>query len=100
MTDEPSAEAREVLAWQESDGSMRTLTWVTGGPVLEVRTEGEWRAATVVQRQDRRAGTAYAVTLILPSVSTTSSCHRTYAWDPGCMRPRHPATTDPVQHAT
>ncbi|WP_329368665.1 hypothetical protein OG896_24385 [Streptomyces sp. NBC_00669] len=79
---------------------MRTRTWVVGGPVLEVDVEGAWRPATVVQRQDRRAGTAYAVVLILPSVSSTSSCHRTYAWDPVTMRPLHPATTDPVQNAT
>lgn len=97
-SDQP--EAREVPAWRPEDGPMRTRTWVAGGPVLEGYVEGAWRRATVMQRQDRRAGTVYAVTLILPSVNTTSPCHRTYAWDPAAMRPLHPATTDPVQRTT
>ena len=90
-------EAREVLAWCPEDGPMRTRSWVTGGPVLEVYAEGSWRLATVVQRQDRQAGVAYAVTILLPSVSDTSPCRRLYAWNSATMRPLHPATADPVE---
>lgn len=78
--------AREVLAWRPEEGPIRTRHWPPGrGPVLEVYVEGAWRRAEVRQRQDRTGFVAVQVEITLPSVGPTTTCTRTYAWDPRAM---------------
>jgi hypothetical protein len=96
MTEAPGpVEAREVPPWRPGDGPTLTRTWTHGGPTVEVYVQGEWRPATVLQRQDRGEGlTTYHVTIGLPETGDT---YRAYAWDPAAIRPVRPATTDPIE---
>jgi hypothetical protein len=73
VADDP-VEAREAPAWQPHDGPLRTRTWASRGPAVEVYTQGEWRPARLMQRQDRA-----------------------YVWDPSSVRAVAPAAGEPTE---
>lgn len=95
--EQPPSEAREVPAWTPADGPVRVRTWTRGGPVISVYARGEWRQATVTQRQDR-AASGLVTCHVVVALTEDGPVHRTYAWDPRSIRPLHPATTAPTEH--
>lgn len=69
----------------------RTRIWPSGKqPTLQVRVDGQWRRAAVLQRQDWPDGrVAYLMDVWLPDgfrPDSTSAMVRTYWWDPAAMR--------------
>lgn len=95
---EPAGGAEErdaVLArvWRRGDGPTRRHSWPRGsGPRLEVRVDGQWRAARLVQREDRTDGTVLVhVDIHLPGY--VGEVRRTYAYDPAAIRPVEDAHT-------
>lgn len=84
-----SVEERDaVLArvWRPGDGPTRRHSWPReSGPRLEVRVDGQWRAALLVQREDR-ADRSVLVHVDIHLPDFVGPVRRTYAWDPVAIR--------------
>lgn len=86
-------DAQLARVWRRGDGPTRRHTWPrSAGPRLEVRVDGQWRAALLVEREDRADRTVLVhVDIHLPGY--VGEVRRTYAWDPAAIRAVEEART-------
>jgi hypothetical protein len=78
------ADARPMRVWRPGDGPTRCRRWPRGGPHLEVRVDGQWRAARLAVREDRGGAVIVHCDVHLPDHA--GPVRRTYAWDPATIR--------------
>lgn len=90
-TEERDAQLARV--WRPGDGPTRRHSWPTGaGPRLEIRIDGQWRAATLITREDRTDRSVLVhVDIHLPGY--VGEVRRTYTWDAAAIRQVEDART-------
>jgi hypothetical protein len=100
VTDEPTdqpaeRDAQPARVWRQGDGPTRTRRWDReGGPHIEVRVDGQWRAARLMVREDRGGAVLVHVDIRLPGHA--GPVRRLYVWDPAAIRVVEDAFGQPV----